>query len=169
MLQLKTLDAAACKGNLIIFPIPSLLLQSFISPLCHYTTLLSSTVLPRPTGPLPPTSRSPRKKFLAGSCIMLGSDVPAADWEARRGMPATFHLFSFPPLAGGTIPALIKWMRWTGVETDPEVQGDWAGPSMARLAPQIPDLLVLLHLYCNCSMHLYFIVQYVFTTEMLLW
>lgn len=52
-------------------------------------------------------------------------------------MPATFHLFSFPPLAGGTTPALIKWMRWTGVETDPEVQGVWAGPNMARLAP--PD------------------------------
>jgi len=42
------------------------------------------------------------------------------------------------------------------VETEPEVQGVWAVPSMARLGLQIPDhlaLFIMLEFYCSICIY----------------
>lgn len=97
------------------------------------TTLPLSTVLPWPMGHFPPASASNWKEVLGRVLHYAGERCASSSprrKEACRPPPV-----SSPPRRwwvalgshlGSTVPALLKRVGWTEVETEPEVQGVWA-------------------------------------------
>lgn len=151
VLQLKPQDAVGYKGNLTMF------FLSFFSVFCHspliphpVTTLPLCTVLPRPAGLLAPTSASSQKEVIGRVLHYAGERCASSRWRRKKIMlpipvfsPSHCWWMALRSHLGRTIPALVKRMEWTEVETEPEVQGVWAIPTMARLGPRVSGHLVL--------------------------